>query len=386
MYFVFVVFGWVFGKVEMAMRLDRRLLLTLVTPVALLACAPSAHSQQDTRTYSVADFAKVRKFDAHVHVNVKDPAFLDQAVADNFEILSINVDYPAFPPISLQADAAHHFAKVDPKHFHYAATFSMKGFGGDGWAQKTNAYLDSEFQQGALAVKVWKNVGMVERDAKGQLIFINDKGFDPVLDHLIAKNIPLIAHQAEPYNCWLPLEQMTTKNDKAYFSEHPEYHMYLHPEMPRYETLMAKRDAMVADRPKLRFVGAHMASLEWNVDEAAKFLDAHPNAVIETAARMAQIQYQSVRDHEKVRAFFNKYQDRILYGTDLTLNPGEDAQGFKTVAHDYWMADWKYLATAETQRIDDIDADARGLALPKSVIDKIYYGNARREFLAKHAH
>jgi hypothetical protein len=364
------------------MRLNRRLLLTLATPLALLAYAPSAHSLPSEGTYSVADFARVRKFDAHVHVNVKNPAFLDQAVADNFEILSINVDYPAFPPIALQSDAAHHFIKADPKHFHYAATFSMKGFGGEGWAKKANADLDSEFRQGAVAVKVWKNVGMVERDAKGQLIFIDDKGFDPVLDHLIARNIPLIAHQAEPYNCWLPIDQMTTKNDKAYFSEHPEYHMYLHPEMPSYQTLMAKRDAMVASHPKLRFVGAHMASLEWNVDEAAKFLDAHPNAVIELAARMAQIQYQSVRDYEKVRGFFTKYQDRILYGTDLTLNPGEDAQAFKATAHDYWLANWTYLATAETQRVDDIDADARGLALPKSVIDKIYYGNARREFFA----
>ncbi|CAN5212169.1 hypothetical protein BH10PSE3_BH10PSE3_25090 [soil metagenome] len=369
------------------MRLNRRLLLTVVAPLALLACAPlAADALPDAATYDVADYAKVRKFDAHVHVNVTDRAFLDQAVADNFEILSINVDYPAFPSVEHQANAAHQFVKADPKHFHYAATFSMKGFGGEDWARKTNAYLDSEFQQGALAVKVWKNVGMVERDAAGQLIFIDDKGFDPVFDHLAAKNIPLIAHQAEPYNCWLPIEQMTTRNDKAYFSEHPEYHMYLHPEMPRYETLMAKRDAMVANHPKLSFVGAHMASLEWSVDEAAKFLDAHPNAVIETAARMAQIQYQSVRDHAKVRAFFIKYQDRILYGTDLTLNPGEDAQAFKTVAHDYWLADWTYLATTETQHVDDIDADARGLALPKSVIDKIYYSNARREFFAKREH
>jgi predicted TIM-barrel fold metal-dependent hydrolase len=369
------------------MRLDRRLLLTLAAPLALAACSPrSAHAAPEAATYSVADFARVRKFDAHVHVNAKDPAFLDQAVADNFEVLSINVDYPAFPPIALQADAAHHFTKIDPKHFHYAATFTMKGFGTEGWARKANAYLDSEFKQGALAVKVWKNIGMVERDAAGQLIFIDDKGLDPVFDHLAAKGVPLIAHQGEPYNCWLPLEQMTTKNDKAYFSEHPEYHMYLHPEMPRYETLMAKRDAMVSKHPDLHFVGAHMGSLEWNVDEAAKFLDAHPNAVIETAARMAQIQYQSVRDYAKVRAFFIKYQDRILYGTDLTLNPGDDAQGFKKVAHDYWTSDWTYLATGETQRVDDIDADARGLALPKSVIDKIYYSNAQREFLAKREH
>lgn len=368
------------------MRLNRRLLLTLVAPVALLACAPSAHARQGAQTYTVADFAKVRKFDSHVHINVKDRAFLDQAIADNFELLSINVDYPAFPSIAHQSDAAHYFIKVDPKRFHYATTFTMKGFGDAGWAQKTNAYLDSEFQQGALAVKVWKNIGMVERDAKGQLIFIDDKGFDPVLDHLAARNIPLIAHQAEPYNCWLPLDQMTTKNDQSYFSNHPEYHMYLHPEMPRYETLMAKRDAMVAAHPKLRFVGAHMASLEWNVDRAAQFLDSHPNAVIETAARMAQIQYQSVRDYEKVRNFFIKYQDRILYGTDLTLNPDENPQEFRKAAHDYWLGDWTYLATAETQHIDDIDADARGLALPKSVIDKIYYANARREFLAGHGH
>ena len=362
------------------MRINRRLLLTLVAPLALFAGALSACSTPEAETYSLADFAKVPKFDAHVHVNVTDSAFLDQAVADNFELLSINVDYPAFPSISHQAEAAHHFSRLDPKHFHYAATFSMKGFGDDGWAEAAKASLDAEFRQGALAVKVWKNIGMVERDAAGELIFIDDKGLDPVFNHLAALNIPLIAHQGEPRNCWLPLDQMTTENDRLYFSNHPEYHMYLHPEMPSYESLMAKRDAMVANHPKLRVVGAHMASLEWNVDEAAKFLDAHPNAVVELAARMAQIQYQSVRDHEKVRDFFIRYQDRILYGTDLTLNPGEDAEAFRKVAHDYWLADWTYLATSESQRVDDIDADARGLALPRSVIDKIYFSNAKREF------
>ena len=364
------------------MRINRRLLRTLVAPFALLACALSACSTPDAATYSLADFATVRKFDSHVHVNVADSAFLEQAAADNFEILSINVDYPAFPSVSDQAAVAHHFAGVDPQRFHYAATFSMKGFGDAGWVPAAKAYLDSEFRQGALAVKVWKNIGMVERDVGGQLIFINDAGLDPIFDHLAALNIPLIAHQGEPRNCWLPLDQMTTENDRLYFSNHPEYHMYLHPEMPSYESLMAKRDAMVAAHPELRVVGAHMASLEWSVDEAAKFLDAHPNAVVELAARMAQIQYQSVRDHAKVRDFFIRYQDRILYGTDLTLNPGEDAEGFRKVAHDYWLADWTYLATTESQRVDDIDADAMGLALPRSVIDKIYYSNAKRQFFA----
>ena len=383
MKFRFVAF-WRDLVVEVVMRLRTRLLAGLTAPLMLLACAPpSVPAARAPAPYDVADFAKVRKFDAHVHVNVEDPAFVDQAVADNFEVLSINVDYPAFPSLALQASAAHHFSKLDPQHFHYATTFSMKGFGQAGWAEKTKAALDAEFQRGALAVKVWKNIGMVERDAAGQLIFIDDKGFDPVFDHLAARNIPLIAHQGEPRNCWLPLDQMTTKNDREYFSAHPEYHMYLHPEMPRYETLMARRDHMVSAHPTLRVVGAHVASLEWSVDEASKFLDAHPNAVIELAARMAQIQYQSVRDHQKVRDFFIRHQNRILYGTDLTLNPGEDAQAFRKQAHDVWLSDWKYLATGQTQRVDTLDADARGLALPRSVIDKIYYSNARREFLAR---
>ena len=82
---------------------------------------------------------------------------------------------------------------------------------------------------------MWKNIGMVEQDAHGQLIMLDDPRFDGVMSHLEAHGIPLIAHQAEPKNCWLPLEAMTTENDRSYFRDHPEYHMYLHPEQPSYE-------------------------------------------------------------------------------------------------------------------------------------------------------
>lgn len=354
----------------------RRLFLSLLTTASLLATGACAADPG----YTVADFARVKKFDSHVHVNVTDPAFVDQAKADGFELLSINVDYPEFPALADQAAVAHHFHNADPAHFHFATAFTMKGFTAPGWAEKTNAWLDSEFKQGAVAVKIWKNVGLIERDEKGQLIFIDDPRFDPVVAHIIAAGKVLINHQGEPKNCWLPIDEMSTDNDRSYFKAHPEYYMYLHPEMPRYEALMATRDRFVARHPDLKFVGAHFASLEWSVDEAAKFLDAYPNANIELAARITQIQAQSVQDYDKVRNFFITYQDRIMYGTDLTLNPGEDPAEFKKVAHDYWLSDWTYLATGETQTVNDIHADAKGLALPKAVIDKIYYSNAEREY------
>jgi hypothetical protein len=345
-------------------------------------------------TYTAADFSEVHKFDAHVHANSDDRRFLDLAVKDGFEILSINVDYPDFPALQQQAEIAHKLQAADPANFHYATTFSMQGFGGADWSAHTVKYLDAELDRGAVAVKVWKNVGMVEKDASGHLIMLDDPGFDAVMHHLEERKIPLIAHQAEPKNCWLPLDQMTTENDRSYFREHPEYYMYLHQEMPSYETLMAARDRFVARHPALSFVGAHMASIEWSVDELAKFLDAFPNATIDLAARMSQVQYQSQRNYTKVRDFFLRYQDRILYGSDLTAEPpgaNERAQNpptssvqFAKEADEFWRSDWLYLATSKSQRVEAIQAQVKGLGLPKSVIDKIYYSNARRVFgLAK---
>jgi predicted TIM-barrel fold metal-dependent hydrolase len=340
--------------------------------------------------YTAADFRRVRKFDAHVHANTDDHRFLDVAAKDGFELLSINVDYPDFPDLDQQARVAHTLRAADPQHFHFATTFSMKGFGGADWTPDTVRHIDAEVAQGAVGVKVWKNIGMVERDARGQLIMLDDRRFDAVMSHLEARGLPLIAHQAEPKNCWLPLEAMTTENDRSYFRDHPEYHMYLHPEQPSYASLIAARDRFVARHPKLSFVGAHLASLEWSVDELARFLDRYPNATADLAARMTQVQYQSQSDPGKVRRFFVKYQDRLLYGSDLTENPPDpheraqnppmDPAQFSAEADTFWRSDWVYLATAGVQPIEAIKAEVQGLALPKPVIDKIYYANARRVF------
>lgn len=361
----------------------------LVLALALASSAAGALPAPGAGTYSDADFTTVRKFDAHVHDNVPNDDFLNIARKDGFELLSINVDYPDFPPLPLQAATVHKLRGEDPARFHFATTFSMKGFGTPGWTERTDRWLDSQFAQGAVAVKVWKNIGMVAKDPQGHRVFLDDPRFDGVMRHIQARGIPLIAHQGEPRNCWLPLDQMTTENDRSYFKEHPEYYMYLHPDQPSYEQLMAARDRFVARHPHLAFDGAHMASLEWSVDRLSAFLDRFPNAVVDLAARLSNVQAQSTKDYDKVRAFFIKYQDRLMYGTDLTQdpvdpnartqNPPQEAD-FGKEADAFWRSDWRYLATPLGQHIDAIGADAKGLALPRPVIDKIYYANARRFF------
>ena len=364
-------------------------LLAATLSTALLASLAEAKNNYRAATYRESDFVRVPKFDAHFHATRVNPAALAIARRDRFQVLSINVDYPDFPALGAQAAIAERYHREDPAHFHYATTLSMEGFGSPEWPARTIAAIDRALAKGAVAVKVWKNIGMVAKDAAGKRVFLDDPRFDPVMQHLAQRRIPLIAHQGEPKNCWLPLDQMTTENDRSYFREHPEYYMYLHPEEPRYEDLMAARDRFVARNPKLAFDGAHLGSLEWSVDELARFLDRNPAAVVDMAARMTNLQAQSVKDYAKVRAFMIRYQDRILYGTDLTdsaPDPAARAQNppatddFAAEADRTWRGDWRYLATARSQRIDAISADARGLALPRAVIDKIYWANARRFF------
>ena len=110
-------------------------------------------------------------------------------------------------------------------------------------------------------------------------------------------------------------------------------------------------------------MGAHLASLEWSVDRLAAFLDRFPNTVVDLAARMGQVQYQSNRDRVKVRRFFVRYQDRLLYGSDLSRSRATIRWRFAARRTHTWLRDWQYLATDLTFRVPELDAPVRGLRL-----------------------
>ena len=153
--------------------------------------------------------------------------------------------------------------------------------------------------------------------------------------------------------------------------------MYLHPEFPTYEEQMAARDRMLEKNPDLVFIGCHLASLEWNVDTLAQWLDRFPNTAVDMAARMGDLFYQTRDDHKKVRNFFVKYQDRILYGTDI-IDRGGDKEAFHKRMHETWIRDWEYLVTDHKMTSHLIDGEFNGLKLPKEVIDKIYAKNTKK--------
>jgi predicted TIM-barrel fold metal-dependent hydrolase len=335
------------------------------------------------KTYcSEADFKKMGKIDIHCHISVDRFAFMEQAVAENFRILTINTDAFENPTIEQQQAFALKQIKAFPGHLAYLTTFSMKGWDNPDWEKKTIAYLENSFKKGAIGIKVWKNIGMVEKDKNGKFIMIDNPKFDPIFDYLEKKGIPVCGHLGEPKNCWLPIEKMTVNNDKKYFEEHAEYHMYLHPDFPSYEDQITARDNMLRKHPNLRFMGAHLGSLEWSVDELAKHFDMFPNMSVDMAARMCHIEKQAQADRQKVVDFFIKYQDRIIYGTDEGDYEGADADPVKLQEKvlAVWKRDWKFLTTDETMTSWEVDGNFKGLKLPKEVIEKIYHKNATKWF------
>jgi predicted TIM-barrel fold metal-dependent hydrolase len=199
----------------------------------------------------------------------------------------------------------------------------------------------------------------------------DDPAFAPILAAIATRGKTLYAHLAEPIGAWKPLDP--TDPDSSYYRENPRWHMYGHPERPKKETILAARDRMLGAHPKLRVVGCHLGSMEEDVAEIAKRLDRYPNFAVDTAARVTHL---AIQPREKVRAFLLRYQDRILYGTDDGLMPGDDAAA--RVKH--WEADlqrdWKYFATAE--QVEYMGRTVTGLELPAPVLRKLYHENAAK--------
>jgi hypothetical protein len=348
---------------------------------ALLAMPAATAAAPANDAYTMRDFDRVPKIDAHLHLHgTNHDAWLALARKDNFRVLTINVDYPDFPAPAQQRRVASELAHRHPGQVAWAATFTTDGFEQPGWSEATLRDLDTALADGAVGVKVWKNIGMSLRDKAGKLVMVDDARFDRLFKGLAQRRVMVLGHQGEPHNCWLPLEQMTVNNDREYFKNHPAYHMYTQPNMPSYDQQMAARDRLLDKHPGMRFTGVHLASLEWNVDRLASFLDKHPGVSVDVAARIGQLQYQSQRDRERVRAFFIKYQDRLMYGSDLAQSAGQDNAAFVADLHTVWQRDWRYFVTADSFAVPELDQPVVGLALPRGVVDKLYRINAEKAY------
>src|SRR3984885_10660272 len=318
-------------------------------------------------------FAAMEPVDTHVHAFKSDPAFTDLLARLQLHVLDICVadTQGIYNDLATEVARAKGFVESSTGHARLCVTFNPFTFQQKDFAQNTVKRLQQEFADGAIAVKIWKNIGMELKTADGKYVMPDDPAFAPIYRAIAAENKTLVAHVAEPSSCWQPPNPDSPDYD--YYRENPEWYMYLHPDHPRKEVILAARDHLLEQNPKLRVVGAHLGSMETDVDEIARHFDRYPNFAVDTAARM---EYLMIQPREKVRNFLIKYQDRVVYGTDLEFLANESTAEALKDWQDTYARDWKFLATDQMLQLRGREIE--GLNLPEPVLRRLFHDNAVR--------
>jgi len=310
----------------------------------------------------------IKRIDAHAHYRTDSEELLATLDRWNMGVVLINVASSG----SIEEKWADMLAlqAAHPGYFTLCATFDPFLFNEPDFADLVIDQLKEAIEQGARQVKVWKNIGMELKDEDGAYVQIDHPRFQPIWDFLIEEGIPVLAHIAEPRAAWLPLDEKSPHY--FYYRDHPEYHAFQHPEMPRWETIIEARDRWIVGNPDLVIIGAHLGSMSHDVDEVARRLDAYPNFYIETSARIKDM---AAQPPEKVRDFIMRYRDRVMYGTDYNDGTVGDRLELSLQRH------WTYFTGDESFFFGNPDTwgvDTKGLDLPNDVLESFYHGNIER--------
>jgi len=353
----------------------RMLLLCLAISWVCCGTGPVEPDLMDTPTPAFEDIPKI---DFHSHVFVDIPEMVRMMEKNNLHIINICVRGTNLENLKLAQQRAEEIFRKYPAQFAYASTFDLTRRNEPDYIRSVTDWLDHTYESGAVMTKIWKEVGMEIKSPEGKFILPDDPLFDPIYDHIASRGKPLLAHLAEPIAAWLPLDPESTHY--GYYSQHPEWHLYGRDEYPSWEELIAARDRILEKHPDLVFVGAHNGSMSHDVDEVARRLDRYPNFYVEVSARTRDLSRQPT---EKVRNFFIRYQDRILYGTDQSIYERKEGeltdqqkQAFVRSAEARYRRDFHYYA--ETGKVEMAGKEVDGLGLPEEVLRKFYYENARK--------
>src|SRR4051794_16382521 len=340
--------------------LTRRDVLRLAPVPFLLRAARAAEG----------DFERI---DTHIHIHRDAPAVFSGLKESRWSGLDLVV-CPTVKdePYDLEAkiDSTSRGSRASGGRLAWASTFDARGFEAPDFPERTIAQLRKDFDDGAIGVKIWKNVGMAIKGKSGAYLLPDDPALLPIYEAIQQADRTLVAHLAEPDGAWLPLDDRNP--EVAYYSKNPQWHMFGKPGAPIKGEILAARDRVLARYPKLRVVGCHLGSDEDDLGRLARRLDAYPNFAVDTAAR---VRYLARGDRDRAREFLTRYQDRVLYATDFSLRDGDAAGAARSLqsTHD---RDWEFFSRDDV--MEYAGRQTRGLGLPAGVLRKIFRENALR--------
>jgi predicted TIM-barrel fold metal-dependent hydrolase len=240
--------------------------------------------------------------------------------------------------------------------------------------------IEAAAKAGARGLKVLKTLGLYlrERVAEGPLVKVDDPRFDPMWEACAAHRLPVFIHVADPEAFFLPIDATNERYDEL--GHHPDWSFHGR-DFPSFREIMEARDRVYARHPKTQFLSLHFGHDAENLAFVAQSLDRFPNMTVELGARIGELG----RQPRTSRKFIEKYQDRVLFGTDAVPPPEGDKypqQGFGDALYEVY---YRFLET-EDEYFDYSPAPVPpqgrwriyGLGLPDGILRKVYQDNAER--------
>ena len=238
--------------------------------------------------------------------------------------------------------------------------------------------VERAHRSGAKGLKILKTLGLYLRDriTSGQLVKIDDPRFDPMWDTCGQLNLAVAIHVSDPVAFFTPTDRFNERYEEL--SNHPDWSFYDH-DFPSNRDLLEARNRVLARHPRTQFIVLHVGNFAENLDNVSENLDRFPNMTVDIAARIGELG----RQPRRARKFFDRYQDRILFGTDAT--PYGDQFPQQVFSEKLYEIYYRFLET-EDEYFDYAPARVPpqgrwriyGLGLPGSILEKVYNQNAAR--------
>lgn len=252
------------------------------------------------------------------------------------------------------------------------------------FGERQAALLREAAALGARCLKIPKALGLSVPDPEDPEGFlkVDDPRLDPLWEAAGQLGLPVFIHTGDPKAFFEP---NGPQNERwAELGVHPGW-SFADPRYPRREALLAARDRLLARHRDTTFVGVHFGNNPEDLDYVARTLEANPNLYVDVAARLPEI---GRHDPAKVRALFVRFQDRILFGTDLGVtngimlgSVGRENPGLPDVFL-FYADHYRWFETNDRQipHPTPIQGDWRidAIGLPPAVLAKIYSRNALR--------
>lgn len=239
--------------------------------------------------------------------------------------------------------------------------------------------IEQAHRNGARGLKIVKTLGLYLRSniTSGTLVKIDDPRFDLMWDTCGQLNMPVAIHVSDPIAFFMPTDRFNERYEEL--SNHPDWSFH-GGDFPTNAELLEARNRVIARHPKTRFIVLHVGNFAENLGNVSENLDRFDNMTVDIAARIGELG----RQPRTANAFFDKYQDRILFGTDATPHGEETPQQvFNDKLYEIY---YRFLET-DDEYFDYAPANVPpqgrwriyGINLPESILRKVYNQNAARE-------